>query len=163
MRKRTAAPDPSSPSRVARLGVVLSSRTGRVLRTALCAAAALLVLSLVLRQARASVSRQPAYRLGAGSVQFIDLPAWVEPSMRAQLEAPGLIERLRTGGSTDSRLASTLPPLSIFEPGIERRLKEILATHPMVLEVRDLEVRFPGEVRAWVVLRTPVALVRTRV
>ena len=153
MPRETAPPPPDDATFLERLTAFLGTRTGKALKTTLIGALVVLFLSVVLRQARASVLRQPAYRLGPGPVVFMDLPPWVDTAMRAELEAPGLIDRLRARGA----------PLSVFQPGIEHRLKEILATHPMVLEVTDLEVRFPGEVRAWTVLRTPVALVRTRI
>ena len=156
-------PRPDDAPFLERLLAFLGTRMGRTLKTALVGAVVVLFLSVVLRQARASVLRQPAYRLGPGPVVFMDLPPWVDASMRAELEAPGLVDRLRTHGAADPAVLGRLAPLCVFQPGIERRLKEILATHPMVLEVTDLEVRFPGEVRAWTVLRTPVALVRTRV
>jgi len=147
-------PSPSAtPESVrARLGELLATRSGRLLRGALVGAVAVLGCSVVLRQARATVHRMPAYRLGPTSVAFVDLPGIVDPTMKAHL-VQGLPE-----------LWPTRPEAwpTTYDVGLERRLREVLGTHPMIRTVRDVEVRFPSEVRVRADLRTPLAQFRAR-
>jgi hypothetical protein len=145
-----------APSRSARLATVLGTRGGRALRVAMAASAALLVLTLVLRQARAAADRTPACRLELATPVFLDLPRWVDDDMRAMLEAPALLARLRAPGTP-------MPSLRLYDPAVERRIAQVLTRHPMVESVGEVEVRYPSEVRVRAGVRAPIALVRARV
>jgi len=152
VRKTRAEP----PSRPARLRAVLGTPSGRALRIALGSAVGLLLLSLVLRQARAAVDRMPACRLEAARPVFLDLPKWVDDDMRAALEAPGLLARLRVDGGR-------VPPLRLYDPGVERAISHALTRHPMVQSVSEVEVRYPAEIRVRATVHAPIALFRARV
>ena len=133
-----------------RLGVLFASPLGRGLRRAGLAAVSVLALSLVVSQARAAVRRMPAYRIAPEDVSFVDLDPAVDEPMR-----DGLVARLPSVWPAD------LP--GTYAAGVEGNLRQVLGAHPMVREVLDLEVRFPREVRARVVVRTPLALLYGRV
>jgi hypothetical protein len=155
---RRTRPAGGDSSRVERLQGLLGTRTGRALRFGVVVAVGFLGVSLVLRQARAAVDRLPGCRLGQAKPVFLDLPRWVDDDMRARLEAPGVLDALRT-----RRGGRAPPPLQIFDPGVERAIADALSRHPMVQSVSEVEVRFPSEVRVRASIRAPVALVRTRV
>ncbi len=155
MAKKTAEPAPTG-SRIARLRAVLGTPLGRFCGHAFLVAVAMLALSLVVRSARAAVHRMPAYRIGSGSVQFLDLPQVADARMRV-----GLKEYLAALLPADptSREGKALSPCT-FDADVERTLKDVLSRHPMVREVRDLDVRFPSEVRVRATLRLPLAILR---
>ena len=140
----------SGGGRLERLSALSSTPVGSVLRRALLVSFAVLLVSLVVRQARAQVTRMPAYRIRPDDVAFVDL-------------SPAADARMRQG------LADALPlawPLSggpsLFAPGLEPTLRALLRSHPMVREVTDVETRFPRRVRARVVVRTPLAALHAR-
>jgi hypothetical protein len=78
--------------------------------------------------------------------------------MRARLEAPGILDALRSvpGGRPP-------PPLLLYDPAVEREVADALARHPMVQAVSEVEVRFPRDVFVRAQVRAPIARVRTRV
>jgi hypothetical protein len=149
-RTKQAATD-AEESTLLRLLTFSRTTRGRVLRSTLLAALVLLVVSIVLRQARAAVDRLPTYRLGSATLRFVDLPPWVDARMRAQLEGRRSLDRI-----------GSLAALRTFDPDVERRLKEALARHPMLQSVHEVDVRFPDEIRVRADVRTPIALVRIR-
>jgi len=143
-------PTPTDP--VSRLVALGSSRTGRALAWALGGALTLLLCALVVRQARVAVARMPAYRLGPEAVAFVDLPSHVDDRM---------------AGALRDGLAALWPaelarrPCT-FDPALDRRLRELLAAHPMIREIVDVDVRFPAEVRVRATVRTPLACFQAR-
>lgn len=134
-----------------RMRALFATRTGRVLRSALVAAVAFLVASLVVRQARAAVHRMPAYRIGASDVSFVDLPPIVDDRMKA-----GLADALGPVWPPDDQAPCT------YDAGLERRLRQLLGAHPMVHDVLDVDVRYPSQVRVRATIRTPLARFRAR-
>jgi hypothetical protein len=144
---------PSDAAFLARLGAVFATPPGRILRATLVGAVAFLLLSLVVRQARAAVHRIPMYRIDARDVVFLDVPAFADDRMRAGL-------RLALSDLFPSEPAR-LP--SLYDAGLERRLREILGGHPMLREIEDIDVRFPSEVRVRASIRAPLARFRARV
>jgi|GEM_PF-2771681 len=144
---------PSSPSDpIARFLALLSSRLGRSLAWGLGLALTLLVCAVAVRQARVAVARMPAYRLGPEAVAFVDLPTHVDERMATAL---------REG------LAALWPKELVhrpctFDAALDRRLRELLAAHPMIREVLDVDVRFPAEVRVRATVRTPLACFKAR-
>ena len=130
-----------------RLAALLATRTGRALQRVLIGSVVLLGCSLVVRQARATVHHMSAYRLGPASISFIDLPRLVDERMRADLQAtlPFLWPAPPTSWPTT------------YDVGLEGRLRELVGAHPMIRAVRDVEVRFPAEVRVRADVRTPLA------
>jgi hypothetical protein len=151
---RKTRSDPTS--RPARLRAVLGTKKGRVLRIALVSSVGMLLLALVVRQARAAVDRMPGCRLEASRPVFLDLPRWVDEDMKKALEAPGLLGRLRVDGGH-------VPPLRLYDPGVERAIAHALTRHPMIQSVAEVEVRYPAEIRVRASVRAPAALFRTRV
>ena len=149
MSKARLKPDPDGTGRAERLSVLFATPFGRGLRRALLVAVAVLAASLVVRQARAAVTRMPAYRIGPADVAFVDL-------------APVVDARMKEG------LSAALPTVwpaegpSIYAPGLETSVRDLLRGHPMVREVLDVEARFPRQVRARVVVRTPLAAFHLR-
>jgi hypothetical protein len=143
----------------ARLSAFLATPAGRTSKRALYVAVALLALSLVVRQARAAVLRLPAYRIGAGDVVFLDLPAIADDRMRASLREG--LAALLPAEPRDPAMRRRAP--STFDADVERNLREVLARHPMLRAVTDLEVRFPTQVRVRASLRTPIAILRATV
>src|SRR5262245_50776718 len=143
-----------SPARaagsVSRLRAFLGTRTGRALLRAAAVSVGVLLLGLVVRQARASVERLPAYRLRPEDVAFDGLPEAADARVRA-----GLAEFLPAVWPRRGALTT-------FSPGLEPRLRDVLVHHAMVREVLDVEVRFPREVRARVAVRMPLAAFRAR-
>lgn len=146
------AKNPSAASdagRRERLSTLFGTPFGRGLRRALVVAVGILAASLVVRQARAAVVRMAAYRIGPADVAFVDLPPVVDARMREGLVA-------------------ALPPVwpaegaSIYAPGLEASVRDVLRGHPMVREVIDVEARFPRQVRARVAVRTPLAAIHLR-
>jgi len=136
-------------NRPLRVWAFLRSPLGASLSKCLAAAVAVLLLAVVVRKARAGVERLEPYRLRAEDVVFAGLTTSVDDDMRRGLEA-------------------FLPPVwprtepSVFSRGVESRLRDALAHHPMIREVGDVEVRFPREVRVRATVRTPLAAFRTR-
>jgi hypothetical protein len=145
--------------RPGRLRAFLATRTGRLSKRALLASLALLALSLVVRQARAAVLRLPAYRIGAGDVVFLDLPAVADDRMRVALRAH--LASLLPVDPRSPAAARRAP--STFDGDVERTLRDALARHPMLRAVGELEVRFPTQVRVRATLRTPLAILRAPV
>ncbi len=145
------AKDPADLATLDRVRALLATRTGRALRNTLVAAVAILVASLVVRQARAAVHRMPAYRIQAQDVVFVDLPPLVDDRMKA-----GLVEAL----------GPVWPPVEqapcTYDAGLDRRLRQLLGAHPMVRDVLDVDVRYPTEVRGRATVRTPLARFRAR-
>lgn len=139
---RAPASDP-----LRRLAALFATRTGRALRVALVGSASLLVAAAAVRQARTVVNRMPLYRIGPEAVTFVDLPASADERMRADLAASTRerwpVERVRRP--------------SLFDPALDRRVREILVANPMVRDVLDVDVRFPGDVRVRTTLRAPLA------
>jgi hypothetical protein len=132
-----------------RIVAFLRTPLGASLGKGVAVAIGVLALGLVVRQARASVERIESHRLRAEDVVFVGLASSVDDEMKRGLEA-------------------FLPPVwprvapSVFSPGVETRLRDALAHHPMIREVGDVEVRFPREVRVRATIRTPLAAFRTR-
>jgi hypothetical protein len=121
----------------------MGTPVGRVLLRTLVGAAAFLVVVLVARQARAQAYRLKPYRLTAHSIRFADLPEWADaPILRA------------LGDPRHLRLS-----VSVFDPAAEDRIREALAAHPMVREVRSVQVQYPDRAIARLRLRTPLARV----
>lgn len=143
--------EPAEPSTLKRVRALFATRTGRVLRGALVASVAFLVASVVVRQARAAVHRMPAYRIGASDVVFVDLPPLVDDRMKA-----GLLEALGPVWPPEAQAPCT------YDAGLDRRLRQLLGAHPMVREVRDVDVRYPRQVRVRAAVRTPLARFRAR-
>ena len=146
------APEPDARPGV-RLASFVSSPLGGVLRRVLIGAVALLVLSLVVRQARAAVRRMPAYRLGPDSVRFLDLSPAVDETMRRDLKV---------------WLPALFPPEaarrpSTYDLGVDARVRAILGAHPMLRAVGDVEVVYPAEIRVRPEVRTPVARFSARI
>lgn len=139
---RAPAPDP-----IRRLSALRATRTGRVLQGALVGAVALLVGASAVQRARSVVHRMPLYRLGPSSLAFVDLPATADERMRADLVA----------WTRERWPADPARRPSLFHPSLDRRLREILVGNPMVRDVLDVDVRFPGDVRVRATLRTPLA------
>jgi hypothetical protein len=98
----------------------------------------------------------PTCRLERATPVFVDLPPWVDATMRARLEAPGVLDALLRRARGGRRAA-----LALFDPGVERAIADAIAHHPMVRSVAEVEVRYPREVRVRAAIRSPVALVRT--
>ena len=78
------------------------------------------------------------------------LPAWVTPEIRAQIMDEFTLEQSR---------------LSLFDPGVLSRMKEALERSHWIREVVDIGLVYPtpqrdGEIRAMMILSTPVAMVR---
>jgi len=143
--------EPADLATLDRMRALLSTRTGRALRGALVGAVALLVASLVVRQARAAVHRMPAYRIQAKDLVFVDLPPIVDDRMKM-----GLVEAL----------GPVWPPVEqapcTYDAGLDRRLRQLLGAHPMVRDVLDVDVRYPTQVRVRATIRTPLARFRAR-
>ena len=139
---RAPEPDP-----LRRLAALFATRTGRALRFALVGAVSFLVAAAAVRQARTVVHRMPLFRLGPEAVTFVDLPASADERMRADLAA-----------STRDRWPPEVARRpTLYDPALDRRVREILVANPMVRDVVDVDVRFPGEVRVRATLRTPLA------
>jgi hypothetical protein len=130
-----------APSRV---GGVMATPIGRVLARAGVLALALLAAGLLMRQARAQAYRLPGYRLGPTSIRFADLPPWADDAVRAALH--------------DTRRLSV--SVSVFDAAAEDRIREVVAEHPMVAEVRSVSVEYPNRATVRVGLRTPIAYVQ---
>lgn len=143
---------PAAPSPVARLRALSATRTGRALSFGVLASLTLLGCALVARQARVAVARMPAYRLGPESVRFVDLPAHVDERMAGALR----------DGLAAAWPAETWRRPCTFDPALDRRLRELLAAHPMIREVLDVDVRFPAEVRVRATVRLPLARFQAR-
>ncbi len=143
-------PTPNDP--VSRFLALLSTRLGRALTWGLGLALTMLLCAVAVRQARVAVARMPAYRLGPEAVTFVDLPTHVDERMATALRE-GLV---------------ALWPKELvrrpctFDPALDRRLRELLAAHPMIREVLDVDVRFPAEVRVRATVRTPLACFKAR-
>jgi hypothetical protein len=135
------SPGPASAAR--RLHALWGTPLGRWLARAAAAAVVLLVLGLVVRQARAQAYRLPAYRLGPTAVRFVDLPSWADGDLLAALADP---RRLRVD-------------VSVFDPRAEARIRDVVSRHPIVREVRRVVVEYPNRAAVSVRLRVPVALV----
>lgn len=129
-----------------------ASGVGRALRATLFGAVAFLVLSLVVRQARAAVHRIPTYRIDPTDVTFVDLPSFVDPRMRS-----GLKEALTDLWPEDS---ARLP--SLYDVNLDRRLRELLGAHPMLRAIDEIDVRYPSEVRVRASVRLPLARFMSR-
>ena len=143
---------PPTPALATRLLALLSTRTGRGLTWGLGAALTLLVCAVAVRQARVAVARMPAYRLGPEAVTFVDLPTHVDDRMAGAL---------RDGLAALWPAEPARRPCT-FDPALDRRLRELLAAHPMIREVVDVDVRFPAEVRVRATVRTPLACFKAR-
>lgn len=149
-------PPPSSReagSSTERIAALFATPIGRALKTTLVGALAFLVLSVVVRQARAAVHRIPTYRIEADDVAFVDLPSFVDERIRA-----GLRLALCDLFPDDPK---RLP--SLYDADAERRLREMLSAHPMIREISDIDVRYPSEVRVHATVRAPLARFRARV
>lgn len=147
------ATPPDEASAAARVHALFATPVGRVLKATLFGAFALLALSLVVRQARAAVHRISTYRIDATDVAFIDLPSFVDDQMKSGLKA----------GLSDlwPEEPGRLP--SLYDAGLDRRLRELLAAHPMIREIEDVDVRYPSEVRVRATIRAPLARFHARV
>jgi hypothetical protein len=96
------------------------------------------------------VEGDPRYYLENWTVHTDQLPAWVTPEIRQQLETIDL----GAGG----------PRLSLFRPGVFKELRARLQALPWIEEVSDIRLRYPvldkqGVMDLQLRLRTPVALV----
>lgn len=136
-----------------RLRALLASRLGRTLKATLLGAFAFLVLSLVVRQARAAVHRIPTFRIDASDVVFVDVPSFVDERMRAGIRAE----------LTDLWPEDPTKLPALYDVQLERRLREILSAHSMLREIDDVDVRYPSEVRVRATIRAPQARFRARV
>ncbi|MHC5010347.1 MAG: cell division protein FtsQ/DivIB [Planctomycetota bacterium] len=134
---RTTAP----PSPWTRLSAFATSRHGRVLVRCGAAAIALLVVALLLRQARAQAYRLDAYRLGPANVRFRALPRGQEAIFDRALRDPRWFRF----------------SVSVFDAGAEDRIREALCRHPLVEEVRSVTIRFPQVAEVRVSIRRPAA------
>lgn len=143
---------PARPDAIARLSALFATGLGRVLGFGLAASLVLLLSAFAVRAARAAVTRSPAYRISPAAVAFVDLPVHVDPTMREALR-----EGLR---SIWPAQPSALP--NVFHADLDRRVRSLVAAHPMVREVADVDVRFPGEVRVRATVRTPLARFEAR-
>jgi hypothetical protein len=145
------APRARPPSREApaaqRLRALLETGLGRWLARVGTAALVLLVIGVVVRQARAHAYRLPAYRLGPTSIRFADLPPWADTGLLRALADPS---RLRVD-------------VSVFDPDAEARIREVVSRHPVVREVRRVVVTYPNRATVSVRLRVPRAVVATTV
>ncbi len=146
-------PPPADAPLSARARALFATGVGRTLRTVLVGALAFLVLSVVVRQARAAVHRIPTYRIDPGDVTFVDLPSFVDPTMRG-----GLRDALTELWPEDP---SKLP--SLYDVNLDRRLRELLGAHPMLRGIEDIDVRYPSEVRVHATVRLPLARFLARV
>jgi hypothetical protein len=120
---------------------VLGSSHGRVLVRFGVAAAVLLALGILVRQARAQAIRLERYQFGPGQVRFEGLPPGLEATFDAALRDPRWF---------DFRA-------SVFDPRAEDRIRQLLVRHPIVREVLAVEVSFPGSARVRLAVRTPAA------
>jgi Cell division protein FtsQ/DivIB, C-terminal len=139
---RPSAPEPLLP----RLRRLLASRAGRLLLRAGAVSLVLLVVGLVVRQARAQALRIPGARLDARAVRFVSLPPGLGPDFVAAL--------------TDCRHLAF--DVSVFDEGAEDAVREVVARHPMVAAVRSVRIRYPDRVDVRVDLRRPAAWLRVR-
>ncbi len=148
---RTDVPELSTTPE--RIHALLATPLGRALKATLLGALAFLVLSLVVRQARAAVHRIVAYRIDATDVSFVDLPSFVDERMRA-----GLLSAVTEFWPDD---VAKLPAL--YDANLDRRLRELLSAHPMLREIEDVDVRYPSDVRVRASIRAPQARFHARV
>lgn len=124
-------------------------RAGRwCVRAGLAALAVLAVLgSLYVRD---QVRRDERFFLEGWKLGLGELPGWVTPEIRGEVEAVSLGE----GGGR----------LSLFEPGVLGRIRRALEASPWIRVVRAIDVRYPtrespGALGIELELRRPVALV----
>ena len=137
------APHKSPPSRLHRLSALLESRVGHLLVRVTIAALVVLLAGIVMRQARAYTYRLDDFRLSAASIEFAHLPDWADTSVRWTLQ-PQMFQPLSA---------------SIYDPEAESAVRAVVERHPLVREVRTVEVLYPNRARVDAVLRTPVAQV----
>ena len=145
--------EPADSTAAERIHALFATPLGRTLKATLLGAFAFLLLSLVVRQARAAVHRIPTFRIDAGDVTFVDLPSFVDERMKSGLR----------GALTDlwPEEGARLPAL--YDANLDRRLRELLSVHPMIREISDVDVRYPSEVRVRASIRAPQARFRARV
>ena len=82
------------------------------------------------------------------------LPDWVTPEIRAELEGTDLSARSRAIGMTGR--------LSLFEPGVLKKVKTVLESSPWIHKIVDMRVGYPalggtGVLELELELRQPVA------
>ena len=127
---------------------VLQSPAGTLLVRVGGLALLLLLGGLVVRHARAQAYQVERCRLGISTLTFQDLPTWADEGLAAELRRPQFYRDFA---------------LSIFDPDAEDRVRGTVMRHPMVRDVRKVEIGFPNSVTVTPVLRRPVARVRMRV
>ena len=99
---------------------------------------------------RQDVRSDERFLLANWTLYPANLPAWVTPEIRAQIMDEFTLEQSR---------------LSLFDPGVLSRMKEALERSHWIREVVDIGLVYPtpqrdGEIRAMMILSTPVAMVR---
>ncbi len=134
-----------TPSLAIRYRALAGSPLGRILARLAMFSALVLIGGVVMRQARAQAYRLPDLRLGPESIAFDGLPLWADARIRAVLQHKPLLPL----------------DISVFDPGVEARVRAVLGRHPLVRRVDDVRVLYPRTVRVRVTLREPACFVQT--
>jgi len=128
------------------MGALLTTGTGRWLVRGLGVAVVLLLSGVIVRQARARVWHLPAYRLGPNSVRYVDLPRALGPLLERSLGDPRWLRF----------------DVSVFDANAESKIRVVIARHPMVAAVREVEIQYPDRVLVRVKVREPAAWFHVR-
>ena len=129
-----------------RLQDLVASRLGRILVVGLASAVLLLGVGAVVRKARTHASGLRPYRLGPKSVRFVGLDARLGPLLTASL--------------VDGRGFPI--NVSVFDPDAEQQVRDAVARHPLVAQVKRVDVRYPNRADVEVRLRRPAAWFEVR-
>ncbi len=110
---------------------------------------------------REQVTTDPRYSLESWQLDLVELPRWVTPQIRAELES--LVDFAPEAGAPEAG-APEVPTL--FDRGVLRRVQEQLESSPWVERLVDVRLTYPGTSRPGAVhvelgLRRPVALVES--
>ena len=104
---------------------------------------------------REQVTADPRYSLESWQLDLVELPYWMTPEIRAELES--LVDFAPGAGAFEGRP-------TLFDRGVLRFVQEQLESSPWVERLVDVKLSYPdtsrpGAVHVELGLRSPVALV----